>query len=248
LEIKNYRLDDVSLLSVDDFHISQGSYRDNEEYGIYPIYSSHGRIELNHVSGSADSGIYVGQSEEVLVRNNLCTENTTGIEIENSSYIEARENLVFGNSLGITAFVLPGLTVTKTAKVTIESNVISSNNRPNLATDPSEIISLLPSGVGVLLVGADQVKVQHNVVLDNDSVGVAVIQLPPALAGLDPRIDPFPDQTRIKNNLVLRSGHHPDLRLAPFPGADLIWDLSGIDNSWKENTFVTSFPTILPGG
>jgi hypothetical protein len=42
----------------------------------------------------------------------------------------------------------------------------------------------------------------------------------------------------------LHNGSNPDPRLAPLPGADLLWDLSGTANCWAGNVFTTSFPTL----
>jgi hypothetical protein len=78
------------------------------------------------------------------------------------------------------------------------------------------------------------------------SAGIAVGQLPPALAALDPRVNPLPDQDQVRGNTVLRNGSHPDPRLAPLPGADLLWDGSGTGNCWAANRFTSAFPTPLP--
>src|SRR5258706_6566864 len=61
LQIQNYRGNGVILIRVDDYQIENGKYINNEEYGIFPILSSHGLIRSNRVSGSDDTGIYIGQ-------------------------------------------------------------------------------------------------------------------------------------------------------------------------------------------
>ena len=81
----------------------------------------------------------------------------------------------------------------------------------------------LPSGIGLLNLGGDRVLVRNNVVMQNNTAGIIVIQLPPAVASLDGRIDPIPDYNQIRNNVVLQNGGKPDPKLAPLPASDLIW-------------------------
>jgi parallel beta-helix repeat protein len=246
LTIRNYRLFGVFLIRVDNYSISDGVYQNNLLYGIYPVRSTNGLVEGNHASGSVDSGIYIGQSDLVVIRNNICFDNTTGIEIENATRIEATTNLVRNNSVGISAFVLPGLSIPKTEDILLQKNTIINNNRPNTVTDPNEIISRLPAGSGILIVGADRVEVRNNRVINNDSTGVAVIRLPAGLATLDPRVNPFPDNNLITGNTVLQNGKSPDPRLGPLPPADFDWDLTGAGNHWENNRYQTSFPSVLP--
>ena len=156
-------------------------------------------------------------------------------------------NKVTGNSIGMTTEVVPGLTDTATNGVKISGNVLTNNNRPNPVTDPTDFLSQLPSGSGLIIVGADQVIVEFNLVRQNNSVGISLTQLPPPLAALDPRINPFPDNDQIRGNIVRFNGSNPDPRIAPFPPVDLIWDLSGANNTWDHNIYGTSFPATLPG-
>src|SRR5439155_21108981 len=126
------------------------------------------------------------------IKNNQTRDCTVRIEIENSSRIEVRKNTVTENSAGIIVQVLPRLSVTATTDVSITDNVLSSNNRPNPVTDPSDLLSEVPSGVGILNIGGDRVIVKNNEVTQNNSFGIAIAQLPPKFAALDPRVDPFP--------------------------------------------------------
>jgi parallel beta-helix repeat protein len=246
LQIQNYRRNGVILVRVDDYQIEDGKYINNEEYGIFPIRSSHGLIRGNQVSGSNDTGIYIGQSEDAVIKANYVTDCTVGIDVEVSSNITVKDNRLTGNTIGMTAVVLPGLSLTNTTDVQITDNTFDSNNRANPVTDPTDVLSQLPSGAGLLIIAADQVTVKDNEVMHNNSVGIAVVQVPPALAALDPRIDPFPDNNEIIDNIMMENGGNPDPRISPFPPSDLIWDLSGTGNCWRDNTFKTSFPSPLP--
>jgi parallel beta-helix repeat protein len=244
LTIQNYSRSGLLLLRVDHFQISDGKYLNDDEYGIFPIFSSDGLISSNHISGSDDTGIYVGQSSDIVIQDNHASDCTIGIEIENSSNLTVRRNTAEGNSIGIVVQVLPGLSVTATEDVSVADNRLIANNRPNPVTDPDELLSLLPSGVGLFNVGGDRVTVRHNIVVRNQTAGIIVARLPNDLAARDPRIDPFPDNNEIRNNVAMQNGEAPDSRIAPFPGSDLLWDSSGTGNCWAGNIFKTSFPSL----
>ena len=246
LRIQNYVRNGVILSRVDNYQIDHGVYVNNKAYGIFPIRSTNGLIEFNQVSGSNDTGIYIGQSSGAVISKNIVTDCTVGINVEVSSNITVQDNKVMDNTVGILAAVLPGLSVTETTNIQINGNFFVHNNRPNPVTEPTDILSQLPSGVGLQIFGADHVSVTGNKVLENNSVGIAVIQVPPALAALDPRIDPFPDHNQISRNIVLSNGSDPDPKIAPLPPGDLIWDLSGTGNCWSDNVYETAFPTPLP--
>ncbi len=244
--VRHYSKNGVLVEHGSDFRITSGRESFNGEYGIFALHSTRGLIEENRVSDSDDTGIYVGQSSDVVVRENSVTDCTVGIEIENTVGARILANRAFGNSTGILIDVLPGLETIETDRVTVVENVLLANNRPNPSTDPADILSLLPAGVGLLNVGGDSVEVRANLAAGNDSAGIAVFQLPPDAASLDPRIDPFPDRNDIRDNVCLGNGRHADPKFGPLPGADLVWDTSGTGNCWNHNIAGTTFPDPLP--
>src|SRR5688572_24570665 len=152
LQIQNYSRNGVILVRVDNYKIDHGKYVDNAAYGIFPIRSSHGLIEFNHVSGSNDTGIYIGQSSDAVIQNNHVTDCTVGINVEVSTNITVQDNTAMENSVGLFVAVLPGLSVTETTNIQILRNLFSRNNRPNPVTDPADILSQLPSGVGLVII------------------------------------------------------------------------------------------------
>ena len=198
---------------------------------------------FNQVSSSDNTGIYIGQSSDAVIRKNHVRDCTVAISVEVSTNLTVQDNKVMDNTIGLFIGVLPGLSVTETMNVQVNGNLRMKNNRPNPVTDPSDILSRLPSGVGVLSFGADQVTVTDNRVSDNNSAGIAVLQVPPAL---DPRLEPFPNQNRISRNVVFSNGSAPDPKIAPFPPGDLLWHTSGTGNCWSDNQFKSSFPEPLP--
>ena len=97
-------------------------------------------IDGNHVEGTDDAAIYVGNSHDVLVEHNHATDSTVGIEIENSTSLIVRNNTAIRNTSGIVTFVLPGLAVPVTEDVLVERNVVMHNNRPNPVLPSEDVV------------------------------------------------------------------------------------------------------------
>lgn len=77
-------------------------------YALYPVSSKNVLVEGTWSYGSADAGVYVGQSQNVVVRNNVAERNIAGIEIENTFNVDVYDNLAVGNTGGVLVFDLPG--------------------------------------------------------------------------------------------------------------------------------------------
>ncbi len=67
----------------------------NGAYALYPVLSTNVLIEECEAIGSSDAGIYVGQSDQVIIRNNKAFYNVAGIESENSTNVEIYGNEAF---------------------------------------------------------------------------------------------------------------------------------------------------------
>ena len=87
---------------------TNGPDENNGAYGLYPVQTRNVLIEDCEVRGASDAGVYVGQSENIIVRRNYVYENVAGIEIENSKFADVYENNTTGNTAGILVFDLPG--------------------------------------------------------------------------------------------------------------------------------------------
>jgi parallel beta-helix repeat protein len=75
----------LHLSCVNGFLIDRNVAEDNGVYGIFPVLSRDGVLTNNTVQGTVrDAGIYVGQSDVVLIAGNQSTDNLIGIEVENS--------------------------------------------------------------------------------------------------------------------------------------------------------------------
>ena len=86
-----------------------GVSSDNGAYGLYPVESKNVLIDSCVAIGASDAGIYVGQSENIIVKNSRAEFNVAGIEIENSYYADVFDNHAENNTGGILVFDLPDI-------------------------------------------------------------------------------------------------------------------------------------------
>ena len=67
-------------------------------YGIYPVICKNVLIENCVALRASDSGVYIGQSENIVIRNNKAFENVCGINIENSANVDIYNNESINNT------------------------------------------------------------------------------------------------------------------------------------------------------
>lgn len=249
--VKNFEENGVYLEEVDGFYIAEVTAIDNGEYGIYPTRSKNGVIERCSATGSSDTGIYVGRSKDVTVRRSTAFGNVNGFEVHNCSNIKLLANESYDNVAGILVVLLPAEAVNVSSGILVVENYVHDNNHVNFA-EPGTFESFVPSGSGILVVGADRAKVEDNRVTGNDFIGIGLgsALIFAALANLPPEafanIEPNPDDARIQNNVVTGNGSSPPPLPIPLPGADLFWDGSGTDNCWSNNLSTINIPEVLP--
>ncbi|WP_144391856.1 parallel beta-helix domain-containing protein [Pleionea sediminis] len=144
----------------------------NGAYGLYPLNCTNVLIENSFARGSADAGIYVGQSSDIVVRRNVAKENVAGIEIENSFNADVYDNLAVGNTGGILTFDLPGLTQAFGGNVRIFGNELYANNAENFAGGGA--VSIVPPGTGLLIFATSNVEVYNNNFTDNETSSIEI--------------------------------------------------------------------------
>jgi len=248
LTVKHAGFSGVFLIGVDGYHLTGTRYVDNPVYGPFPVCSHDGLIDFNQVVGgdsaagpSTDTGIYVGDDDQVTVRDNSVTNYVIGVVVENTINAIVQDNLLQGNTAGVYAAVLANHPRPFTDHVVIEHNQVINNNLPNpVPPDSGDEIGGVPTGVGIVNFGADHVVVRDNRVLGNDSLGVIILQN--FLASAAPRVEPNPDFGQVRGNVILHNGRHPDPIRAITPGADLVYDGTGTGTCFADNVFATEFP------
>ena len=107
----------------------------NGAYGLYPVESKNVLIDGCVAIGASDAGVYVGQSENIIVRNTEAYFNVAGIEIENSYYADVYDNVAENNTAGILVFDLPDLPKQGGKFVRVFNNISSNNNTENFAPE-----------------------------------------------------------------------------------------------------------------
>jgi parallel beta-helix repeat protein len=249
--LSGFRLDGLDVVCADSWRVTGVRAVGDAEYGIFPSLTGPGRVDHSFASGANDTGIYVGQSHNVRVDHNLAAGNVSGFEIENSSAVRLDHNKAAGDTAGILSFTLPFLAVTSSSGNRIDHNVVLGNNKANTCTPGGDVCNV-PAGSGIAVVAADRNQVDHNQVHGNNSLGIIVASLCSAFhlnqaqcAALG--IDPNPDGNQIMFNKVSGNGAAPDPGIAPLPGADLLWDGTGMMNCWADNVASSAFPAQLPG-
>lgn len=143
-------------------------------YGLYPVQSHNILIENCEVAGAADAGIYVGQSDHIIVRNNQVHDNVAGIEIENSSYADVHDNESRGNVGGILVFNMPDLAINEGGWNHVFNNSIYLNDRVNFARRGSSV-ARVPGGTGAFVLAGHDIEVDHNTFQGNDAAAFSVV-------------------------------------------------------------------------
>jgi parallel beta-helix repeat protein len=245
--VRNYTANGIMIDRAADVVFRDLVLENTGLYGVYPVEVVGVTVERCRVVGARDAGIYVGQSKHIVVRQNVTHGNVTGIEIENSVDARVEENDVYDNTGGILVFLLPNNPSKISHEAVIRGNRVYSNNRENVA-DPDAFVARVPAGTGIMVLAADNVRVTGNEVVNNRSAGIAVLGLDSVFgAGTAYDVDPFPENNLIFDNVIEGNGLSPDPRVAEagFDGADLIWDLSGTNNSWDQSS-ASRLPYTLP--
>jgi parallel beta-helix repeat protein len=233
LHIQNTKGDGVRATQVDYPTIrnvrvewTNGPSTDNGGYGIYPVTSGHVLVEHCFASGASDTGIYVGQSHDIIVRDNEATANVTGIEIENSTDAEVYDNDLHGNSAGILVFNLPGLEVKDGKRANVHDNTITDNNLENFAEE-GNIVHDVPTGTGMFIEASDENEIHGNTIKDNHSMGISIVSWHLAQRDdeghMDADYDWYPERNNVHDNML--SGNGDD----PMGSASLIAALVKID-------------------
>lgn len=186
-----------------------GPLSTNGAYGIYPVQSTNVLIEGSIAIGASDAGIYVGQSSQIIVRDNRAEYNVAGIEIENSTYADVYDNIATNNTGGILVFDLPGLPVQGGQATRVFNNRIFENNTENFAP-AGNIVANVPPGTGLLILANDNIEVFDNEFSENGNVNIMIYSY--VLGGRtvdDPNYDPYPERIYIHDNLFSGGGTKP---------------------------------------
>lgn len=191
-----------------DYTVSIASGR----YGIYPVNSQNILVENSESIGASDAGIYVGQTDNAIIRNSRAAFNVFGFEIENVRGGEYVDNLSECNTGGFLVYDLDGLT-RYGSKTRMYRNVARNNNTYNFA-EPGSLVSNVPRGVGMITLAYDQIDIFDNTFENNGTSGI--VHTSYELFGVpgDRRLDMYGEGLHIFNNTFINNGNdlpQPDI-------------------------------------
>jgi parallel beta-helix repeat protein len=186
----------------------------NGAYGIYPVEAKNVLVQSSYVRGASDAGIYVGQSENIIVRRNMVVENVAGIEIENSNVAEVVQNVATRNTGGILVFDLPGLPKVGGGSVLVADNAVIDNNTDNFAPE-GNIVASVPAGTGVMVMANSGVHITRNTLKNNATSHIMLVAYTQSFD--DQRYQPRPVDVVIRDNAYEGGGTKPD-----FPGGEAL--------------------------
>ena len=215
---------------------TDGPKTTNGAYGLYPVKTQNVLVEDSTVIGASDAGIYVGQSNNIVVRRNHAERNVAGIEIENSVNADVYENTATKNTGGILVFNMPNLSQAgHTSRVF--KNKVFDNNTDNFAAKGAAVASV-PAGAGVVVNSNDRVEIFDNDIADNQTANLIVASYFSTnyynTRGVAPDYNPYPKGIYIYGNRLTGGGDSPDgLKLKTLKTAvyglsgrfpDVLWD------------------------
>ncbi len=202
-------------------------------YAIYPVESEDVLLDQCEAFGSADAGLYVGQTTNCIVSNSSVHDNVAGLEIENSTNCEVVGNTTFHNTAGILVFELPGL-LNHGSHTSVHDNISMDNNLANFAT--GGVVQYVPVGLGMMIMAAHEVEIYDNTVSGNGTVGIMLLSYDTAVVAGAPRSTDAAYDGRLRHAYVhdnVQSGnsHAPDGAVGPLAQldgtveVDVMWDM-----------------------
>ena len=193
----------------------------NGAFGLYPVESKNVLIDSCVAIGASDAGIYVGQSENIIVKNSRAEFNVAGIEIENSYYADVFDNHAENNTGGILVFDLPDIPQQGGHHVRVFRNKSINNNTDNFAPE-GNIVGEVPRGTGIIIQANSHVEIFENDIGGNDTVNIAIVTY--GYETEDENYYPHPRAIQIHNNRFTKSGNNPDLETGEL--AKILYELS----------------------
>ncbi|MFI0939604.1 nitrous oxide reductase family maturation protein NosD [Streptomyces sp. NPDC021020] len=174
------RLDPARFPPLTGFRVRYVTAHANGLYGIYAFNARDGVLEDNHASGSADSGLYVGQCKpcRILVRGNVAEYNAVGYEGTNASGdMWVLGNRFTRNRVGMTVDSEYLEAYVPQSGATVAGNLVADNTE---AATPEQADGGF--GIGIGIAGGTDNDIRRNLVTGNSRAGIVLAStedLPP---------------------------------------------------------------------
>ncbi|MGW3567903.1 right-handed parallel beta-helix repeat-containing protein [Streptomyces sp. NPDC000941] len=190
-----YDTGDEPVTFLKSFLVSHVTSTRNGLYGIYAFSAQNGVIEHSYTSGSADSGIYVGQCKpcRIVVRDNIAELNAVGYEGTNAGgdmYVVG--NRLVGNRVGLTTNSDHQEKLLPQKDAVIAGNLIAANQQK---ATPEQADG--GWGIGIGVDGGTANQFVRNRIADNSNAGLVIT----ATADIQPNGNRILDNTFAANNI-----------------------------------------------
>ena len=201
----------------------------NGAYALYPVLCKNILIEGCEAIGASDAGIYVGQSQNVTIKNNKAYYNVAGIESENSSQVQIYNNEIYQNTGGLLIFNLPHLTVYG-ENVKAYNNHIHDNNMKNFGVKGS-IVSTVPRGSGVIIMATKKVALYENKIENHKTINSSIVSyeiyVPPKNKKKKKKKKILPNGVR-----QIENDYNSDTKYSAYPGEIFIYNNQFKNKHW----------------
>ncbi|MEU5848457.1 right-handed parallel beta-helix repeat-containing protein [Saccharopolyspora shandongensis] len=190
-----YDTGDEPVTFLKSFLVSHVTATRNGLYGIYAFSAQDGVIEHSYTSGSADSGIYVGQCKpcNIVVRDNVAELNAVGYEGTNASgemYVVG--NRFVGNRVGLTINSDHQEKLLPQRGSVVAGNLVAGNQQ---APTPEQADG--GWGIGIGIDGGSENQFSRNRIAGNINAGVVIT----ATADLPPDGNQIVENTFVANGI-----------------------------------------------
>jgi parallel beta-helix repeat protein len=211
--VQNAKANGIKAKGVDRFSMMDlivewtgGPKTENGSYGVYPVSSTNVLIDRVTVRGASDAGIYVGQSQNIVVQNSRAEFNVAGIEIENSFNADVHDNVSTHNAGGILVFDLPGLPQMGGHSTRVFRNKVVNNDTLNFAPKGNTVAGV-PTGTGIMVMANRDVHVFGNQIDGNASSAISLVSYLNSFT--DPNYNPLPRDISVHGNRFGTNGNAP---------------------------------------
>ena len=166
-------------------------------------------IENCSSSLASDTGFFINQSKNVIIRFIEAFNNSIGIRVQNSVIVDLHSNNLLHNAAGLVIVNVPDLSKKDCKQIRVFDNILKNNNSINYSPFLS-ISSKVPSGTGIFLMAVEQLEVFNNTIIDNNTLGTAIFSyFITELETKDTDYSPYSSSINIYDNIYRRESNFP---------------------------------------
>lgn len=206
--------------------------------GLAIVGSRGVRVSASSFLASRGAGVIVTRSEGCLLDENGAFDSLAGFVLDDSRRCELRLNSAEVNGVGVLVADSPSDPGTSSEN-TLRENIVLENNAI-LERPAGSLLEHVPTGVGVVILAADDTEVVGNQIEGNAAAGVMVLAYTTLveLAGAPAAgsgYDPYPSLVHLHDDVYVENGFDPSTgadplvtellaRVARTELADVVWD------------------------